>query len=63
MDRDAGQRKIVVADGMHAHHREETTNIEQLLSRAKPDSTVTFDTKSVDFTTLLEPRAHLGIGA
>lgn len=43
MNRDSGHRQIIIAGGVHAHHREHAANVEQLLRRAESDSTVSLD--------------------
>lgn len=63
MNRDSGHRQIVIADGVHAHHREDAANVEQLLRCAEADGTVSFSPQPVDFAAPLESRTHPRIAA
>lgn len=56
----AGDREIIVSDGMHAEHGEDATDIEQLSRRAETNGAVALDTKAVELVIARDVCARSG---
>ena len=61
MHRDAGDRQVVVADRLHAHHGEKPADGEQLLGFSQPDRAVTFLGNPVEIAQGFEPGFERGV--
>ena len=61
MDRHAGGREIVIADRIHAHHREDAAHHRQLARRAEADGAVALLGDAIEIVRGFEPVPEGGL--